>query len=34
MEDDFEKIADEESDKQFNPDEDEIEVQDPDLFAP
>lgn len=30
----LEKIADEESDKQFNPDEDEIEVQDPDLFAP
>ncbi len=30
----LEKVVEEESAKQFDPDEEEIEVQDPDLFAP
>ncbi|NQW19182.1 MAG: UvrD-helicase domain-containing protein [Chloroflexi bacterium] len=30
----LEKVVDEEPVKQFNPDEDEIQIQDPDLFAP
>ena len=30
----LEKVVEEESARQFDPDEDEIEIQDPDLFAP
>jgi DNA helicase-2/ATP-dependent DNA helicase PcrA len=30
----LEKVVEEESKQQYDPDEDEIEIQDPDLFAP
>ena len=30
----LEKVVEEESKSQYDPDEDEIEIQDPDLFAP